>query len=360
MKLASGRMGSPSASCASDWADDPYKLAGAWTSLCRHRRKCNPIVCKDGPRAFRPRRTKTEMSWHQFGRRHAGCIESWRDRCGVQQQRLQFEVPFARSPKTRNCVLVGLDGDRDAIRQHHPELLAVQFQQNSYLNGDFCPEKAETIGARRVLVCSNTMPERDAYLIGMRTFESLRDRMPEIEWRNQPPGAEQIQTGPLRFRLHPGAELIRDQRQPTSWPGGISVVLLTAVLWVIAEMLRWVNSMFDRGTTEEKKSTEAAELPAGEVAEAETEAELEESEYDLLHKEIEESLAELRKTPIPMTKRAYDGWERTIRKLEQKILKSNREGTLTREQAHDLMAGVKRELRLEHEACRPQAAKQQA
>jgi hypothetical protein len=256
------------------------------------------------------------------------------------------------------CVLIGLDDDRDAIRQDHPELVPVEFQKNSYLSGDFCPKELKTIGARRVLVCSNHMSERDAYMVGMSTAQAFRDRMPEIEWRNTPPGVEEVQSTPLRFRLHPGAELIRYDRQPSGWPGGFSVILLTAVLWLSAEALRSVNSMLERGATDEDES---ATLSDEEVSEPEAPAETsQENEYDSIHREIEESLAKLQETPIPMSKRAYDRWERTIRSLEQRILESNREGSLTPKQTHQLMMGVKRELRWEHTVCRPPSVKQEA
>jgi hypothetical protein len=67
--------------------------------------------------------------------------------------------------------------------QQHRQLLPVEFQANSYVSGEFCPQKLETIGARRVVICSELMSPEDAYVVGMSTSNALRDGPVPKSWQ---------------------------------------------------------------------------------------------------------------------------------------------------------------------------------
>ncbi len=155
----------------------------------------------------------------------------------------QFGSEYVRQiAQDGGCVLVGLDGDRDAIIQDNPGMLPVSFQENSYVNGDFCPRKLQTIGARRVLICSREMRDKDAHFIGSMTAEALRHTIPEIEWENVPPEVKRRMSEPLTFQLHPGAELIRAKEEPSQWGEGVRAFLATLLVVVLTKFLQWLDA----------------------------------------------------------------------------------------------------------------------
>lgn len=249
-----------------------------------------------------------------------------------------------------NCVLVGLDGDRDAIIQNHPGLLPVEFEANCYVSGKFCPDKLQTVGARRVLICSRSMSEQDAYLLGTMAAEALRYKIPEIEWQNLPPGARELLGTPLRYQLHPGAELIRKNQEPSRWPQGTSVILVVLGVSLLTELIRWLNSLFKAG--EETPESDEKEKPEKPVSQKEPE-----DQYQALKKDLDERIAELERAPGRLTKRSYESWDRRIAELRERVLSGNREGALTREQTHTLLEGLRRDLLYEHEIRKPKPRK---
>jgi len=159
----------------------------------------------------------------------------------------------------QSAVMVGLDGDRDAIRQGRVFVLPEQFAASSYVNGDFCPEPLQTIASRRVLICSPHMSDATAYFLARQSHSAMRSAIPEIDWVNPPPD-EPGSTG-LTYQLHPGAERVKSQNPPGLLPWNWNYVLLTFALWMGTELATSVNRRLRKPTAEPEPTMPSKNVP---------------------------------------------------------------------------------------------------
>lgn len=138
-----------------------------------------------------------------------------------------------------SSVMIGLDGDRDAIIQGQWHLQKQVFNKNSYANSGFCPAALETFSSRRVLLCSSSMTEPTAYFLAKHSRDALRTVVPEIDWVNPPADAPQS-TG-LTYQIHPGAELYRNKSPLGGVPWNSNYLLMTLALWLVTEIVQSAN-----------------------------------------------------------------------------------------------------------------------
>ena len=252
---------------------------------------------------------------------------------------------ISKIAKDGNCILLGLNNDRDAILQENPHLVSVDFQQNSYVDGDFCRKQLKSIGARRVIICSNLMSDKAAYAFGMRSFYALRDRMPKIEWETLPPRVQRTSPTPLRYTVHPGAKLIQSQQPPPGQNQWWQAVVATALLWGLAELAKFLNSIFLPARTTSQLHTETEAQEGTEAADPERNAEA----YGRLKQELELQVRELERASMPLSGQEYKDWGRKIDELRERVLATDQAGSLNAEQTHILLEGIRQELKYEHE-----------
>jgi len=164
-----------------------------------------------------------------------------------------IDVAFCAGPKNspviqqiaddNDCVLVGLNGDREAICQDCAHLEPSQFVARSY-NKDFCAADCHTIASRRVLLCSPAMSDKDAYLISKIAFDSLRNLGPDVGF----PTVQNTENyrNDLRYELHNGAVLFSQNKGApyflTDWIRTSNYVLITVAVFLATEIFRKINS----------------------------------------------------------------------------------------------------------------------
>lgn len=256
------------------------------------------------------------------------------------------------------CILLGLNGERDAIVQENRSLIAVDFEPNSYASGAFCADKQESIGARRVLICSSEMSPQDAYVAGLCSAEALRNRVPDIEWGTSPSGAEKTRDAPLRFRLHPGADLIRLKQKPTGEFQWMHAILATLSVWGISELLRWINTLLGSTLKDTKPAlpndaaVSAAPVTAPPEAPAVTAPDECELTYLRIKKTLESQGLEWKRAPRLLPKQEYLQWDRRLDELREMILEAERIDRLTPDRTEALLNGH-RELMLEFSVRKP-------
>lgn len=261
--------------------------------------------------------------------------------------------------KDDNCILLGLNGERDAIVQENRFLIAVDFEPTSYRSGGFCAERQESIGARRVLICSSKMSPQDAYVAGLCSAEALRNRVPDIEWGTSPLGADKTRDAPLRFRLHPGADLFRLNQKPNGDFQWMNALLSTVSVWGVFEFLRWINSLLASRlrVTKPELPDEAAVSPAAvtQSPEAPVMTELDDRELTFikLKKDLDTQVHEWERAPLLLQKQEHVQWEHRLNELRELILEADRAGRLTPERTDALLFGLRRDLAYEYDIRKP-------
>jgi hypothetical protein len=100
-------------------------------------------------------------------------------------------------------------------------------------NPPFCAG-ALTIVSRKVLICSQNMPEQDAYFLAMRAASALSLDRSEIVWSASPPEAQRRVDIPLSG-YHPGAQLLMENKEPST-------------LWKPAAWPTWVQMFVGRSS----------------------------------------------------------------------------------------------------------------
>ncbi len=249
---------------------------------------------------------------------------------------------IAKIANDGNCILLGLGDHRDAILQENPHLVSVDFQPNAYLSDGFCPQRLKSVGARRVIICSDEVSPKAVYALAMGASKALRNRFPTIEWETEPPRVQGTTSSPLRYPVHPGAQLIKDRQGPPGQDQWWRAILATLLLWGLAELVKFANSMIpDTPPETETKMHGGTDATHGQT-------------YDRFKDELDLQVGELERAPVPLAQREFSDWASKIDGLRKRILASNREGHLNAEQTHVLLAGIRRELTFEQELRRPQ------
>lgn len=139
--------------------------------------------------------------------------------------------------------LIGLNGFRDAIvQQHRSVLYPVELNRGLYgATNDFCPGILESLASRRVLICSKSMRDADAYFIAKATTNALRDKI-SIDWSNSPPDPKNRDARPFAFGLHPGAEHVRDDEPPPrNWVPALSTLAVALAVFLVGQVAAWIS-----------------------------------------------------------------------------------------------------------------------
>jgi hypothetical protein len=255
----------------------------------------------------------------------------------------------------RSSVMIGLDGDRDAIIQGQWHLQEQVFNKNSYANSGFCPAALETFSSRRVLLCSSSMTEPTAYFLAKHSRDALRTVVPEIDWVNPPPDAPQS-TG-LTYQIHPGAELYRTKSPLGGVPWNSNYLVMTLALWLVTELVQSANKRLrskpieDGGppseampVANEPPATSAPAVAAAAVAAAPDPAAVEAASretYDSLEREIDDYTYSLVAMPA-LSKSQRADWLQKLEQQRGRIQQLHGEGGLVDRHAEALLSAIDR------------------
>jgi hypothetical protein len=249
-----------------------------------------------------------------------------------------IDVAFCAGPKNspiiqqiaddNDCVLVGLNGDREAICQDCAHLEPSQFVARSY-SKDFCAADCHTIASRRVLLCSPAMSDKDAYLISKIAFESLRNLGPDIGFQTVQNAANYRDD--LRYELHNGAVLFSQNKGGPSflsdWIRTSNYVLITVAVFLATEIFRKINSRSKRKDIQPGLDKTAA-------VEATTTS-------DPLDVQCRNLLLELQNTPLGATAETCAAWSNRAAKLRDEISARQKQGSISATAAAGMRAMLK-------------------
>lgn len=229
------------------------------------------------------------------------------------------------------CILVGLDGTRDAIVQQNYQLMGADLQPNLYTAKRFCPEQLQTIASRRVLVCSRAMPDSDAYFLASAAREAIQDRV-DIRWNNTPADPAKPEFKPLAYVVHPGAERVRDQQSPPSWLMNWPTFITALAIFILGEAARISSVRRSHTSTEMPRSpSKATPLPVT---------------YPALNQELARWVTVLGHASLSWDDNEHKQWLEFVGRLQEHITALKARGVLTADQAEALSSGVS-ELRIE-------------
>ena len=253
--------------------------------------------------------------------------------------------------------LVGLNpGDQKAILQGRPYLRDAMFTKNSYVHGGFCPEEMGTIASRRVIICSHLMGKRLAFFLASHSFDSLRDRFPELQW-----GGAQVQTtsGQLAYRIHPGAEWLRDNKEAPWIPPSLQSVIYLLFIWSGTEILAAVShrlkqqeadGVADRDdrkaalpsdmTAEKKHTVESASQPADRPIVASPSP-----MFAKLQRKVEFTADQLESLSTPILGKRRRQWIDKLEQLRATVRQARDEGSISENEFASLLVGIEMELR---------------
>jgi hypothetical protein len=237
-----------------------------------------------------------------------------------------IDVAFCAGPKNssviqqiandNDCILVGLNGDREAICQDCSHLEPSEFVARSY-SKEFCGAGCHTIASRRVILCSPAMSDKDAYLISKAAFESLRGLGPDVGFRT-------VQSAPnyrdgLRYELHNGAVLFSQNTGPgflSDWIRTSNYVLITIGVFLATQFFRTLNSRSKQGNTPPVVNKTAA---LDQTA----------TDSDALELECRNLLLELQSTALGATAETCAGWNSRAVKVRDEISVRQKQGTIS-------------------------------
>jgi TRAP-type uncharacterized transport system substrate-binding protein len=103
--------------------------------------------------------------------------------------------------------LISLDHVKGIV-QGQQSLLHKEIQPGAYtVDGRFSNKLTETVSTQRIIICSESLKEFDAYYLTLGIQETFRNAVPIVPWDKKPiiPGAGLI------VPLHPGATQVRDK-----------------------------------------------------------------------------------------------------------------------------------------------------
>jgi hypothetical protein len=296
-----------------------------------------------------------------IGRCQANGIVSWHDmRAGLNNGSIDLAFYGGRLDAgiikniaaDGSSVMLGLDGDRDAITQGQQHLMPETFKANSYSNGGFCPTEIETFASRRVLLCSSKMSEPTAFFLASNAREAMRVVVPDIDWVNPPPDAPRSHG--LTYRIHPGADRLRTGSALAGVPWNSNYVLLTLALWIATELVQSANKRLRKPSADAPEQTDGkaplngpSAVPsspaASTVAAAAMDPVVAESAsrdaYDSIEREIYDDVFALIALP-PLSKSQQANWMRKVKVRRKSIEKLREEGRLLEKHSEALLTAV--------------------
>jgi hypothetical protein len=326
--------------------------------------KLRPGRCALGPPNSGTRRlSELVMDNHDLSadKFHAHGIANWYDmRAALNNEsidlafyggRLDADIVQAIA-NDGNCVMLGLDDERDALVQGRPYLFKEQFEKNSFVAGDFCPAPMHTISSRSLLMCSSAMSDSTAYFLARNSQDAIRTSVPEIIWDNPP--AEAPRAGKLTYQIHPGAERLRNNSPLGSLPWNWNYVWMTIGLWVAVEAVQAANGWFRKHPAEPLDAageSTAPQTPASQDVRSQPapataaapdplikEAASRDA-YDALHHELHEDLWSLTIAP-QLTKTQRTAWLEKVKQRRDRIKTMESDGQLLEKHSAALLAAV--------------------
>jgi hypothetical protein len=260
------------------------------------------------------------------------------------------------------CVLVGLNGSRDAILQQNSQLVKAAINPDCYLTGGFCDGEFETVATRSVLACSRKISEQDAYALAKASRAALRGEL-SIDWKMKLPSEQSSIDQSFTYAFHRGAELLRDGAEPRSlWNEFLTFMFSTVGVWGIIEVLRWSVSrgapqVVENGASPKPAataSTPAASTPAEEAGWEKVQpgdvAEESDAYRRKLSEQIERDIAVV-SDMSGMTVAAHARWSERIEKHAE-ALKVASTSALLDDVSSKILKGKLAHLRLVVEECR--------
>jgi hypothetical protein len=226
-----------------------------------------------------------------------------------------------------SCVLLDLGPDRDALWQGLVHIQPDKLAANSYSNAGFCPNDIQTLATRRVVICSSTMSDPLAYFLAVQCHEALRDSVPFLTWE----GATPLQTpsGALSYRLHPGAERLKE-KTGAPWSPKLSYLWSILAVWLATEAVKYFNEKL-------KKRRASVSAPAM----------VEQSLYADMKQELEGMVRQLERMPLQLNRKELQTWVVKASDLRGRLLAAVEKKQIDEQQAHTLIEGVRRELEYE-------------
>ncbi len=215
------------------------------------------------------------------------------------------------------CVLLDLGPDAQTICQTESQLTVGQILKNSYANGSgFCADNLQTVSMRRVLICSDSMSDRDAWFLCEAGNSALRPDIGDLHL------AEAAQKTPLRFLPHDGALQFWDNRTVSYLPQGLIYFGLTLLFGTAVELLRFAAVRLQV----------TSKPPI--------------ANYARLFAEIENLQARVEAAERPLTEERRDAFLRDARQLRRRVMASARARQFPEHRRDMLMAGLQTVVRM--------------
>jgi len=246
-------------------------------------------------------------------------------------------------------VLLGLDGLTSTLSQNPDlKLIAVNIPRYFYRASQlevsgrdgtalyFCSRDVPTLAARRLIVASRRMSDRDAYLISDALTATLGEEedIPSNTWQRSSPqsdaGKDNVQLG---IAPHPGAVMCRDGVtltslwKPWTWTAAVSSILIGLASIVATSSLAWVNRRLKR----------SLKLPAAAPSGSDTPS----SKFELMKAEIDSLVNQLERTPEPISREQYETWASRIQQLRSTIRVDQHDQKISTDNATVLFAAVR-------------------
>lgn len=190
--------------------------------------------------------------------------------------------------------LLGINGHRGAIAKSSAHVSPDEFNPQAYLYGDFCPEKLETITARRVLICSSHMSSNGAYHMTSYASKALRPLVGNMKWKYWQTGMPENENAKFTYDLHPGGKqfLLGTSTVFANWIS--SAFFLSFALWIAVEGLRTLRTKLPKSKTPVGETTSlsrsmstATDTPEAPAESNETTVESVTENYDSLNGQID-------------------------------------------------------------------------
>lgn len=135
-------------------------------------------------------------------------------------------------------VLLNLDDVCDAVRDEHRSQVAVgEIAAHAYVKDDaFCPQAVRTLIAREVLIGSQALSNRKAYVISNAVARAMANRNLPIDWSMLTPDKPRDKAPPFAYTIHDGTQRVKEERPSPDWWSGMQVLLWSLAVTVLIEL----------------------------------------------------------------------------------------------------------------------------
>lgn len=239
-------------------------------------------------------------------------------------------------------------------RDTHLKLTSRTKNETLYVEHPCFCNTIQTLKTRRVLIGSKWMSDEDAFSLATFARDSLSERIPKLDWENSlAPDASSDHTS-YAFRFHPGAKLVRDEKEPetSAFLSSLATALfIPVILLAVGQGARRLNQrLSDEPTnlaaTQTEEGNEQVD-PASEKSEVGQEVTEDINDlpskklYDRFVGVIEEMQEQLLLEPLKMTPSKRNSWSKKLTNMEHRLVESKKTGRLTTEQVESLSVALK-------------------